>query len=298
METSPPTRPSLDETRTRSELLVVEPADQLAFLETMRVTDSEIEAAASVKQRSPEWYEWRKDRLSASVFGNAIGHVPKDCSARSQMEKVIRRMMWPGMREDDDDAPREPLMYGQVTERHGIMIAGTKIVRDLRKQGYRHVWIEETGTRICKEHPWLSASSDGLVYGVGGTREAPMVLRGTLEHKSPFYKKQFYPIAPPYYYDQFQGTAAILEVEHIYFTIYTPPKTEVSYFAFNRLYWERELFPKLRDFYMREYVWRAVLRNRGLIRPGCIAPDPSPLSSVWMNADKSGSQDEPIFIAD
>ena len=58
------------------------------------------------------------------------------------------------------------------------------------------------------------------------------------------------------------------------FSVYTPSETQLNYFRFGRRYWEEDLYPKLRDFYMGEFVPRAILKQRGLIRRGHIDPEP------------------------
>ena len=138
----------------------------------------------------------RANRLSASQFGAAAGHHD-----HRGVGDVLLSLLWPDFKPEGDDAePNEAMVYGTLLESHAVDIVQVGLERHYRAQGYDRVWVEQTGTRICRERPWLCASSDGLIFATGGPPGAADPLRGTLENKCPYYKKRFYPLTPHYYW--------------------------------------------------------------------------------------------------
>lgn len=242
--------------------IVVTEEDIEEFLLALAVTDEQIAQARACAQRSEEWHKWRKNRMTMSMAGAAAGHNKH----RSPME-LIRELLWPFFKGNNATE------YGTIFEPTATHIVQIVIDANLKKLGYQRGWVQETGTEICKQHPWLAASSDGLIFGLPGPDGPQEMFRGTLEIKCPFTKK-FYTETPHYYYDQFMGTAAILGVDKIVFGIYTPTKTQVNYYDFEPEYWHGTLLPALRSFYMEEFIHRAIWKERGLLEENCIDPKP------------------------
>jgi hypothetical protein len=235
------------------------------FLRTLAVTPQQVAEAAAVQQRTPEWFRWREGRLSASNFGAAAGHNPYKTPGELAVD-----MLWPTPIEG------EALEYGATMESTAFRVVALRVGEHLRTTlGYQSCWIEETGTLICLEHPWLSVSSDGLLYATAGPAQPEReMLRGTIELKCPI-RKAFYDKTPHYYYDQFMGAAALLGVDFVVFGVYEPEATQINYYTFDRDYWRQMLFPRLYRFYMEVYAPRAILKKRGLLEPGCL--DVAPL---------------------
>ena len=237
------------------------------FIESLTLTEEEYQKASACKQRTPEWYAYRYGRLSASNFGAAAGHNAYHADGHG---KLLKTMLWPRSSRDRDDKARANMAYGTVMEKHGIKIARLSVVSHYQSLGYEQVWIDDTGTMICREHPWLSVSSDGLIYAVGAQGSGLEPMRGTLEHKCRT-SGAVYDAAPHHYNDQFQGAGALLKVDEIAFSSYGVVRTAVLYYRFDPAYWA-VLFGKLQGFYMTQFVWRAILKARGLIAPGCVDP--------------------------
>jgi hypothetical protein len=219
------------------------------------------------------------------MFGAVLGHHPKSCRPEEHEAETLRRMLWGGVFQSDATD------YGSIMEHAAFCITEIALIRHYAQMGYSHVWLEETGTQICLEHPWLSASSDGLIFATaavpncgGACGAVPPPIRGTLEIKCPYYRDEWYPVVPPYYYDQFMGAAAILGVEHIVFAVYLPDATQINYFRFHQRYWEQDMFPRLRAWYMGRFAPRAILRDRGVIQPGHVDPPPTLAAGARLRA--------------
>lgn len=243
--------------------------DRLAFLSSLAVSPEQAARINAYEQRSPEWLAARVNRLSGSRFGAAAGFSEYDT-----VGDVLRDMLWPRKIEG------EALEYGTTMESTAFRVVAERVGHHMRTTlGYASCWIEETGTFICLEHPWLSVSSDGLLFATAGPAmpDRP-ALRGTIELKARP-AKDFYSKVPPHYYAQFMGAAALLGVEFVVFGVYQPEATQINYYTFDRDYWTRTLFPRLRRFYMDCFLDRAILKARGLIAPGQIDVIASPLIS-------------------
>lgn len=115
-----------------------------------------------------------------------------------------------------------------------------------------------------------------------------VVSRGCGEIKCPARSKQFYSSSPAhvkygvpvYYYDQIQGVMAITERPWCDMVVFTPTATEVTRFYFDATYWRTELQPALWKFYSTQFLPRAELRARGIIKNGALDPALAPLPAL------------------
>lgn len=235
--------------------------EKRAFLDRLAMTPAQIDEAENTPQRTQAWFGFRRDRLSASLFGGAAGHNKNETE-----EGVLKKMLWSS---PFSNAATE---YGTALEGAAFAAAQAGVASALQQRGFATAWFEETGTRVFADHPWLCASADGLIRAVDGPGGAS--LAGVLELKAPYYKKAFYEPTPHYYYDQFSGQARIHNVDFVVFGVYTPEGTQINYFHRDAAYWDDVLFPALRAFYMGKYLWRAILRDRGRIERPNIDPHP------------------------
>ncbi|WBR14399.1 Yqaj-like viral recombinase [Pandoravirus kuranda] len=235
--------------------------EKRAFLDRLAMTPAQIDEAENTPQRTEAWFGFRRDRLSASLFGGAAGHNKHETE-----EGVLKKMLWSS---PFSNAATE---YGTALEGAAFAAVQAGVASALQQRGFATVWFEETGTRVFADHPWLCASADGLIRAVDGPGGAS--LAGVLELKAPYYKKAFYEPTPHYYYDQFSGQARIHNVDFVVFGVYTPEATQINYFHRDAAYWDDVLFPALRAFYMGKYLWRAILRDRGRIERPNIDPHP------------------------
>lgn len=239
--------------------------DKRQFLKDyVEITEEQWEQARTCEQGTAEWKNWRLHRIGQSACGTVAGH---NHHPNATEDKVLINMLW-GYEE-----PNEAMRKGTIMEDTGIAHMQIALKSHFEQLGYKDIWVEQTGTCIWKEHPWLTASSDGLIYCTGGPPERP-TLFGTAENKVPD-KDMFYDRAPHQYVDQFQGTAIILGAEFIVFNIYTPVATQVNFYDVDKNYWMTEVFPKLQTFYMNRYIPLAILKQRGILQPGQITLQPA-----------------------
>lgn len=246
---------------------VITDEDKRLFLaKYVEVNDEQILSARNVDQGTPEWHKWREHRIGMSLAGTIAGH--NDKLKEPSRTVALKSMLWP-----ETITKCSAMVYGSRMERSGVTMAEILIVYHLRQCGYAKVWVEQTGTCIWKEHPWLAASSDGLIFATGADASTCVkpTLFGTLENKAPA-GLQFYDEVPQHYYDQFQGTCKILGAEFAVFSQYVPIGTRIQWFYPDPDYWMKEVFPLLETFYMEVYLPRAILKERGRIAVGDVDP--------------------------
>lgn len=247
--------------------------DKRKFLRRLVVTDEEILRIANYEQRSPEWHEARKYRLTGSNFGAAADHY-KDKQKTPAI--LLSDMLWPGKFKGNAatqyGTDREPFIH-QVVETYMNTTGKTSNTQE--------VVLEECGLIVCKEHPWLGVSPDDFILIYDSATKKMNV--GLAEYKAPYQKKQFYPVCPHYYYDQFQGQMAVarsflkLRYPHIEleeesgtwtkFCVWTPHATQVNHYRLDEAYWA-DLFKKLKKFYIDTVVPRFILKERGVLQEG------------------------------
>jgi hypothetical protein len=250
--------------------------DKAQFIKKLQVTDEEILEIMNLDQRSPKWKHYRRGRLTASNFGKAAGH---DADNGNTREKLLKEMLWP--KEFTNDA----MEHGTRNEATAFSDAYITLHDKYKSQGASCIVFEPIGLVIDKEHPYLGASADGMikVFWPDGS-----YIVGNAEIKCPYYKKEFYPITPHPYYDQFQGQSAICGKQlfdkdpHINmckgrvieFIMWFPHKHCIRTYEPDVNYWNTELLPKLQQFYFDMYIPAAILKERGHIQPGEIAIKP------------------------
>lgn len=150
--------------------------DKDAFLDALRVTtDAELEAIAAAPQRSPAWFAARQHRLTASNFGAAAGHHV----ASGARAAALRAMLWPEFAKLEGRAA-ENAQYGTLHE----PVALARYVDDRRRRMARpwQLRVQETGLVVSREHGWLAASPDFLVWEPAGSHERDPAPPPTNEH--------------------------------------------------------------------------------------------------------------------
>src|SRR3990167_4138817 len=94
-------------------------------------------------QGTPEWLALRKNRITMSLVGAILGWSP--FTTPEEAAKIIR---------------------GETNvEVTPAMAQGIKLEPEARRwyENKHQVHVEEVGLAVCKQYPWLGASSDGLV---------------------------------------------------------------------------------------------------------------------------------------
>lgn len=183
-----------------------------------------------MEQRTEEWFEARKGRITASQVGAILGNSPN-----GDRESVMRRMVrdWHGA---------EPEFTGNIATEYGVTHEEGAIVEYRMETGNP---VEAVG--FVTREDWAGCSPDGLVGLVGG-----------LEIKCPFGKRkdakpEFKTLAEqPHYRDQVQFSLWVCERAWWDFYQWAPTATKLETEK-PCSKWRAANLPKLRQFYA-EYL--------------------------------------------
>lgn len=226
--------------------------EEIQFIQNHIIDRQTQHRIMNIPQRTDEWLKVRKHRITASNYGSAVGH-----NQYSNQNQLMKEMLWHSFK-------------GNAATEWGTKYESKAADLYLRfmQQKYPGKKIELTfpGLIVSLEHPWAGSSPDGFVWIDGK-------LVGGIEIKCPF-RKRLYPYIPSYYYDQIQGSMGFLHMDWWDFIVWTPDQSQIQRFPFDANYWNNELFPKLEDFYMRQYVPKALLQEKGKLKTGAIEEEP------------------------
>lgn len=191
------------------------------------------------KQYSPEWYENRKGKVSASIAGAILNMPDAFGNYESTMRDLVR-----AHHNVHDKVTTMPMKYGSDTE----ATARDQAELDLE------LFFEEQGMYAHSNFQWLIASPDGKVVGqdVG------------LEIKCPFHKSflndttdvdicmkkisAYHLTQKPSIFLQMQIQMYVMGWKAIWYYVYTPLKQAFEYVDFDDDY-RRTWLPKLQFFY-------------------------------------------------
>lgn len=177
-----------------------------------------------MEQRSEEWHEARKGRITASMVGAILGLSP-NLSRAGAMRRMVR-----------DAHGAEPEFTGNIATEYG----------EFNEDGAVAEYEMETGDRIQKvgfipHEDWAGCSPDGLINDDGG-----------LEAKCPFGKRKEGDLKPledqPHYYAQVQFSLWVTGRKYWHFYQWTPRQTKLEVVLPDQA-WLDENLPKLRQFY-------------------------------------------------
>ena len=215
-------------------------------LQTLIIDASQQEAIQNVEQRTDKWKESRKNRITASKFGAARNHCPYNTKS-----KLLKELLW------DTFQGNFATEYGRNNEQN----AEDKYVQIMRhhfKLTEEEFYVTHVGLTVPIHYPWAGVSPDGFVFD----NSEPIHKHGGLEIKAPW-KGKLYNHIPSQYYDQLQGAMGFLNIPWWDFVVWTPSQTQIRRVWFDKMYWEQELFPRLEEFYMSDYLPRLVLKECG-----------------------------------
>jgi putative phage-type endonuclease len=220
------------------------------ILKGMYLTDDERLEVMYGNQRTEEWDEKRKNKVTGSMGGAAVGH-----SGYDNIRATVKKMLYP------EKCTSAAMKRGTKLEPHIFAMAAVFFEKHYQT-GNDDIWLEEVGLCIDKEYPWLGASTDGILH-VNGKRTI-------LEIKAPSSRK--IDVIPEDYYDQMHIQMFCLKIKDGWFIVYTPEKLVCMYFQFNQKYWDQHLFPALQFFFMELFLWRLCLKNKGLLKHKDVDP--------------------------
>ena len=183
-----------------------------------------------MEQRSPEWHEARKNRITASIVGAILGHSP-NLTRAGAMRRMVR-----------DAHGAEPEFTGNIATRYG----------EFNEDGAVSEYEMETGNKVQKVgfipaevgnpgEDWAGCSPDGFINADSG-----------LEAKCPFGKRKEGDLKPleeqPHYYAQVQFSLWVTGRKFWHFYQWTPRQTKLECVLPDQA-WRDENLPKLRQFY-------------------------------------------------
>ncbi len=213
-------------------------AMQQAFIDTLAVTAADVERIMRYEQRSAEWFEARKARMTGSIVGAIVGH-----NYFSKPHDLLRDLLW-------------NTFNGNAATQWGT---DHEAIAAIRYENHTNAEVDYPGLIINPKRPWLAYSPDGVVNSA----------KLLLEIKCPF-KKKLYSSIPAYYFDQIQYGAHLMECSAIDFFVWTPTKCKLERYAYERAYCEEFLIPTVEKFYFRRFLPLYLLQKLGKLEEGSI----------------------------
>lgn len=168
-----------------------------------------------MKQRSEEWFEVRKNRLTASDFASACG-----------LNKYkSRQKLW------EEKTGKKPPDEINVDMQRGIDLEQSGI--DVLEVETGHI-AEEIGFKIHKDHDWLGASPDGII----GDKFVVEIKSPRVVHKE----------VPELYVPQIQGQMEICDIDQCYFISINEDGHNILLIDRDKNYWN-DMFVQLQEFW-------------------------------------------------
>lgn len=181
-----------------------------------------------MKQRSKEWFEARKGRITASTAGAILGNAPY-MTRDDAMRNMVREAL--GLERE---------FQGNVATQYGVNNEEGALT-EYRIETMHEV--EEVG--FITRDDWAGCSPDGLVGSAGGVEiKCPYGLRKEGDHKSIFDQ--------PHYVDQIQFSLWVTQREWWHAFQWSPRGTKLEVLGPSED-WQDENLPKLRQFHA-EYL--------------------------------------------
>lgn len=233
--------------RTRKPKFIVTIEMQMEFLSELIVDDTKQAMVASSEQKTDEWLNARRFRVTGSRVGSILGH-----NFFQKPSDVLESMLYP------QKITNAAMEWGCAKED----TACAYYERFLKKYAPNHkIEIKHTGLHVMKSKPWIGASPDGIVWVDG-------VPRLILEIKAPYSKrdKGFGRSVQQVFTSYFDQITLLNYVfRETYPTIngsdfwqWTPRESKFQRIEHSRKY-EKELVSKAEKWYYHELVPRIIL---------------------------------------
>jgi putative phage-type endonuclease len=200
-----------------------------------------------IEQRSPEWFQQRKGKLTGSNIGTALGVNPYKKPA-----DLMRQMVREWHNADSEFKGNVATEWGTANEANATIEL---------EMFHLAAPIEETGLHVHPVHEWLAASPDGLI-GDDGVAEikCPFGLRAK---EAPEFKTLF---DQPHYFAQTQIEMACTGRTWCAFYQWAPKGDNYHEQAFSQA-WFDEALPKLKAFYDAYLVEREMPNAQRYLEP-------------------------------
>lgn len=232
------------------------PITEQEVLQGLEVDTEDVYNIANIPQGTQRWLDARKNRLTASNFGAAIG-----MNRYKSPKGLLKDMLWNTFK--GNIATRWGSEHEDVAR--DAYLAHVRADIAAGKGDYASIEVEETGLHINPDRPWLGSSPDGVVHVTkrDGTKESFL-----LEIKCPYRKKFYEPAVPDYYMCQIQGVMANMQLPHCDFVVWIPGDLQITRVAFDTEFWEKTLFPGLEHYYFQRYLPAIVAKHNGDLEHG------------------------------
>ena len=169
----------------------------------------ELQKLPQHEQRSKEWFEQRKDKLTSSDAATALGINPYQKS----IELIFKKC----------GIDKNPFV-GNIATRHGQKYEDEAIEKYCRitgKKNYNFGLLCHKDIHLNNDYYWLAGSPDGIVLDYDDDQKEPILI----EVKCPFRRKIKHGQIPIYYYPQVQLNLFICNLNTADFIEYQPPNT-------------------------------------------------------------------------
>ena len=129
---------------------------QRAFMAALSVTEEQVEIGESVAQKTDLWHQFKSNRIGGSKMGQINNHDKPRTPHNAVVDMIVPKPISSWM-----------MTKGTIMEDTAFNIVAIELREILHREGYRDVWMEQTGIRVWKDHPWIAVSADGKVYRYG-----------------------------------------------------------------------------------------------------------------------------------
>lgn len=230
---------------------------QQQILKKLELTQEQAQHILTIPQGTQEWLDARKNRLTASNFGAAIG-----MNKYKSPKGLLKDMLWSTFK--GNAATRWGSEHEDVAR--DAYIAKIQEEIDAGTSPYTSIRVEETGLFLNPSTPWLGSSPDGIVHV---TMRDGTAMKFLLEIKCPAKRSFYRPNPVPVYYNcQIQGLMSLMDLPYCDFVVWTPTGMEITRVDFDKEFWDNTLFPGLKKFYFTMYLPAYVNKENGLLGPG------------------------------
>lgn len=193
---------------------------------SLQLSETERLRICNLEQGTEEWLNARKNRLTGSNFGAAVGHNKWKSPAA-----LAHDMLYGTFK--GNDATRWGNDHEDLACQEYCLARRSQLERENAESEVKFA-VTHSGLNPHPTMNWLAVSPDGHVKENG--------VDGLLEIKCP-YSQRIYPEIPPYYMDQIQGGMGVLELPWADFCVWTPHSMQIQRVHFDRRYWEDRLKP-------------------------------------------------------
>lgn len=211
------------------------------------------------EQRSPEWLNERKFIITSTNVAAIADH-----DKYNNFDQFLKEKLWPKFKGND------ATMYGNSLEIFAYDLTYIALCKEyVGKKNAMMVTLRDPGLILWDKHPWIGASSDGIVDVYYNDNYKYKL---TIELKSPYYDDNFYKEIPHHYYDQIMTAMQTTNTDECKFVVYLHNRIQYNTFHFNPVYWKTEIMPKLYERYFDDVLTSMILKNEGKLYEGTIKP--------------------------